>query len=425
MSSIPEPLVGYDKWYQSAGFAQTHREAINEGRRRFHASTDRHTKMATGRIAQSVITLFTTLNALIERWPAVIRRDLNQSSCQATQPTVEFDTWARPRDLEKRKQALSVWTSLLAFLVFHWHQYGTNGALESMGLELTWQLKDWIDAIHDYAESGCAPEALAATVKEFFAQAVMDTSATPKTNLLLWWLAVLIQTEVLDNQPRWYVAQLLDNLEFPQKLEAIDHYARSLVLECSFYQWINDTSPVNGSQAQKEKVVQSLDRVPLDWVEQDRERPPVDFRQEALEVASAEWQLCTAYIRPILVKWLRERTVGPMSVVIELRRGGLVPLPPRKHFGVKMKIYEDYTTDPRMSVCYPALVGTWATIKQANKAARECLQEELGPKQEARKWDEVYETGGRVRIRAIYRDDANDAKAIAWVEELSMDEGLL
>jgi hypothetical protein len=203
---MPEPPVVYNEWYQNAGFTHSHREAINEGRRRFHAATDRHTQVTIGRIAQTVISLFATSNALIERWPAVIRRDLNQSACQATQPAVEFDTWARPRDLEKRKQAISVWTSLLAFIVFHWHQYGANGALGSMGLELTWQLKDWIDAIHDYAESGCAPKALAATVKEFFGQAVMDTGATPQTNVLLWWLAILIQTEVLDNQPHWCVA---------------------------------------------------------------------------------------------------------------------------------------------------------------------------------------------------------------------------
>jgi hypothetical protein len=114
-----------------------------------------------------------------------------------------------------------------------------------------------------------------------------------------------------------------------------------------------------------------------------------------------------------------------MSVVIQLRRAGLVPHSSSKRFGVKVEICEDYTTHPRMGVCYPALVGERATIKQANTAAREYLRDELGPEQQARKWDEVYETGGRVRIRAIYRDDANDAKAIAWVEELSRDEEVL
>ena len=253
---------------------------------------------------------------------------------------------------------------------------------------------------------------LAATIKEFFTQATMDLDATPQTNPLLWWLAVLIQTEVLDDQTRWCVAQLQDNLEFPQKLEAIDYYARALVLECAFYDWINDTSLQNGSQAQKEKIVQSLDQVSLDWVDEDRERPLMDFQEDTRDMASAEWQLCAAYIRPVLMKWLSERTVGPLSIVGKLHRGESVFCSPRKRFGVRLMIYEDYTTDPRVSVCYPALVGTYVTIQEANKAAQKYLQEEIGPKQDARKWDEVYETDGKIRIRAIYHDDANDARAI-------------
>ncbi|KAA8648371.1 hypothetical protein EYZ11_007325 [Aspergillus tanneri] len=93
---------------------------------------------------------------------------------------------------------------------------------------------------------------------------------------------------------------------------------------------------------------------------------------------------------------------GLMSIVIKLHRGKSVLFTQKKQYCVKVVIYEDYRVDPLVADCYPALVATKAIIKNANQAAREYLQEELGPKHVARKWDEVYETGEKIRIRAVY-----------------------
>ncbi|KAF5855168.1 hypothetical protein ETB97_009768 [Aspergillus alliaceus] len=110
-----------------------------------------------------------------------------------------------------------------------------------------------------------------------------------------------------------------------------------------------------------------------------------------------------------------------MSIVIKLRHGEPDHVLQVKQYQVKVEIHENYTVEPLVAECYPALVATKTTIKKVNQATREYLREEMGPKHLARKWDEVYETGGKIRIRAIYKDHSNNAKAIVWVEEILMD----
>lgn len=425
MSSSLNSISIYREWYYAAGFRQEGSvyDAINAGRQRFYSATDIRTQEIKTRISGWVVSAFTVDNARVERWPSNVRQRLNASSGPSSRKPRPFDTWARPRDIEKRKQALTVWSSLLLFLVFHWSNYGADRALEAMRLHMSYQLKDCIDTIRIYAElGGRFRKAFEDEVKAFFTLAVMDSDATPTTNPLLWWLAVLIQVEVLDNQPRWVIDGVSDMLDFPGKLEALDHYARVLVLHSTFYKWVNDRSPQAACQSDREKVVKSLDAVSIDWVDQDQERPHRDFIEEYRTYHSSEWETCYSYINPILTQWLTDRTKGPIGDIIKLRRKRLVLFRQRTQYNVKMEIHDWFTTDPCISDCYPSKVATKSTIEEANKAARGAFRHELGRKQDARRWDEVYEDDGRVRIRAVFRDMANDAKAIVWVEEEVVDE---
>ncbi|KAE8384312.1 hypothetical protein BDV23DRAFT_189339 [Aspergillus alliaceus] len=158
------------------------------------------------------------------------------------------------------------------------------------------------------------------------------------------------------------------------------------------------------SPAQKGQVIEALDKISLDWLDHDEERPPVDIFDELQEAMSPEWRAC------------------PMSTVVKLRHGEPACVVQVKRYQVKAEIHENYTVEPLVVECYPALVVTKTTIKKANQAAREYLREELGPKHLARKWDEVYETGGKIHIQAIYKDYTNNAKAIVWVEEILVDD---
>ncbi|KAF4169695.1 hypothetical protein CNMCM6936_006854 [Aspergillus lentulus] len=399
-----------EEWYHSAGFTDAQQQAIAEARQRFHAANGPTTKGIIDRIAVTVTQTFTDSDAMVERWPSGIRELMNRFSRYPTQPDRNFETWARPRDQEKRKQAISVWTSLLAFLVFNWKSYGADGAVESMGLNLSWALKDDIDAIRYYAKSGRSLKVLGEMTNTFFVKMVKDATATTHTNPLAWWLAVLIQTEVLDDQPRWTGAGVQDTLSFAQKLEAIDHYARVLVLEDAIYR--GDLSP-----NQKEDLQSSLNQVTISWIDQDAERPAVDPRQALFESVSHKWRTYTEYMRPIFAEWLTGQSPGPMSTVILFLHGKLETPWYKKVYIVKMQIEEVFSIDPMMAACYPAEVDTKATIEEANTAARMCIRDELGPKNASLKWDEVFDGSGMIRIRAIYRDEANDARAVAWVEE--------
>jgi hypothetical protein len=410
----------FEEWHRSAGFTNAQQQAIAEARQRFHTPANGPTtKYMIGKIAVAIIKSFTDSNGMVERWPSHIRVLMNQFSRSAAGPDKEFESWARPRDLEKRKQAVSVWTSLLAFLVFNWRSYGADGALESMGLNLSWTLKDDIDAIRYYAKSGRSSKVLGELASTFFVKVIKDPTATPHTNPLAWWLAVLIQTEVLDDQPRWEVAALKDTLSFSQKLEAIDHYARVLILEDSFYRWVY--MPGGEPRAERIKVQDSLNQVDIGWVDQDAERPPVDdlgMLESHRQVGSPEWKAYTEYIGPIFHEWLTDQTKGPMSTVIRLLHKKLGPPSYKKVYRVMMQIEENFTVDPTIADCYPAEEQTTATIEQANKVARRCIREELGSKSDSVKWDEVYDTRGMVRVRAIYRNEFDDARAVAWVEEV-------
>ncbi|PKX91200.1 uncharacterized protein P174DRAFT_395145 [Aspergillus novofumigatus IBT 16806] len=374
-----------EEWCRSAGFTDAQQQAIAEARQRFHAAngpTMEHitangstTKYIISRIATAVALTFTDSDAMVERWPSHIRELINRFSRYPAQPDRKFETWARPRDQEQRKQAISVWTSLLAFLVVNWTSYGADGALESMGLNLSWSVKDNIDAIRYYAKEGKS-----------------------------------LKTEVLDDQPRWTVAGLQDTTSFSQKLEAIDHYARVLVLEDAIYR--GDLSP-----AQKEDLQNSLNQVSISWIDQDAERPAVDLRQTLLDSVSHKWRTYTEYMRPIFAEWLTGQSTGPMSTVILFLHGKLETPSYNKVYKVKMQIEEYFSIDPMMAACYPDEVGTTATIEEANKEARRCIRDDFGPKKAALNWDEVYDERGMIRIRAIYRDETNDARAVAWVEE--------
>ncbi|RHZ48400.1 uncharacterized protein CDV56_103031 [Aspergillus thermomutatus] len=382
-----------EEWYHSAGFTDAQQQAIAEARQRFHTANGPTMKHIIDRIAVAITQTFTDSDAMVERWPSHIRKLMNQFSRSAAQPAKEFESCARPRDLEKRKQAISVWTSLLTFLVFNRRPYGADGALESMGLNLPWTLKDDIDTIRYYAKSGQSLKVLGEMASAFFVKVIKDATATPHTNPLAWWLAVLIQTEVLGDQPRWKVAGVQGTLLGRR------HLSRR-------------PKPI-----QKENLQDTLNHVSISWIDQDAERPAVDIRQAFLESFSQKWRIYTEYLRPIFAEWLTGQSTGPMSTVIFFLHGKLETPSYKKVHKVMMEIYEEFSASPMRAACYPAEVGMKDTIEQANSEVRRCIHDELGPKNASLKWDEVYDTIGMIRIRAIYRDEANDARAVAWVEE--------
>ncbi|KAF5857850.1 hypothetical protein ETB97_005194 [Aspergillus alliaceus] len=196
---------------------------------------------------------------------------------------------------------------------------------------------------------------------------ITDAQATTQTNPLV---CAGRPSSLADSPTLRYVG-------FLAKLEAVDHYARVLALEYAFSRWPGDASRHGMSPAQKGQVVEALDEVPLDWLDRDEKRPPVDILR--------------SFRKPRLLH-------GEHSNMVKLRHGESACVIHVKRYQVKAEMYENYTVESLVAECYPALVATKTTIKKANQAACEYLQEELGPKHLAQKWDEIYKTGGRIRI---------------------------
>lgn len=80
-------------------------------------------------------------------------------------------------------------------------------------------------------------------------------------------------------------------------------------------------------------------------------------------------------------------------------------------YKVKRQVEEDFSLDPMMAICCPHEVDTQTKIEEANKEARECICNELGPKKASLNW-EVCDKSRIIRIRAVYRDEANDARVV-------------
>lgn len=116
------------------------------------------------------------------------------------------------------------------------------------------------------------------------------------------------------------MAGVQDTLPFSQKLRAIDHCARVLVVEDVIYR--GDLSPAKSSS--EEDLQSALNQVSISWIDQDAERPAVDPRQTLLDRVSYNWRPYTELV-PIFAEWLTGQSKGPMSTAILLLPEGSNP----------------------------------------------------------------------------------------------------
>ncbi|KAH0556227.1 hypothetical protein GP486_005848 [Trichoglossum hirsutum] len=407
----------YLEWFHAAGFRMEGEiyESINQGLQRYRSGHSKEEGRARARVMVPTIEVFTELNCMVERWPMIVMKELNKTGRQAQ--SEPFNTWARPRDFEKRKQAVAVWYNMISFIEYHW-DYDSK-RLAQMGLCLTEEMKQIVDNISLYARTTPKAKAMKEAVQDFCTIAVMDGNASVGENPLLWWIAVVMQSEVFDKQARLPIAGMEDELDFKGKLEALDHYARVLILDFAFTKWSR-----SASRADLAEVQGSLNSKSIKWVDEDGERPP----EEELEgpegaLLSFAWLICIPDIRCMVDKWLVMDSLGPMDSIIRLMQGCWVgKKEKRKHYKyvAKMQIYEDFTYDPVTSGVYSC--GTKNTVERANAEARISVEDELGSPEEAVKWDEVRQEDGRIKIRAVYIDAANNAKVEAWVEKIEVDD---
>ena len=100
-------------------------------------------------------------------------------------------------------------------------------------------------------------------------------------------------------------------------LEAINHYARVLVLDLMVHTWkpADYQSTFFGSESKtKSHVISWIDDKARDlsWVDEDTERPAIPVDYEEAELADPAWQECLAYLQGLGHAWLVDDTRGPL-----------------------------------------------------------------------------------------------------------------
>ncbi|KAF4987614.1 hypothetical protein FGRMN_10270 [Fusarium graminum] len=258
------------------------------------------------------------MEGMTERWPRAARAALNNmdggdNDDDGTQGA--FETLAAVWDLGKRRRYQSIWTSLVGFIT-HAHSRGT---LETMGLRLTEsQIDDILDieqevwqvdlrAIARRREKG-GFEDVWVPIHQLLMKALEKRKSTPRNNPLVWWIAVLCRSAISDDDDddegiddddenkdfisrgRFYKNPMPMDIDFKERLEAIVHYSKVLVLNHSFLNWSAPTGWVMQVQSR-------LNMVSIDWINNERGSRPASVAGDGGPVYRTEaWQSMVAYI---------------------------------------------------------------------------------------------------------------------------------
>lgn len=467
----------YLAWYQSTHIATpTYGHAIDQALDNYHTTfheTDDATallletsSLAWHRFTKAVLEHLNDSNNLINRWPLPVRCDINRR-CSSTYTTDEagpapFHAWAQPRFLERRKQAASVYFNLLHFLVYNWSEYGgINNALHSLGLEPNHECCDIIDDLRLYIMLPQKFKPRSATftgrVAAFFLCVLRDPEPTPRTNPLLWWIAVLIHSELNNPKPRPPVHGIDDKLDLSAKLEALDHYARVLIFHRTFVKFIRTQSILQSLPEWKLEVVSWVEAADVSWVSQDRETP-----QELQEpdINSKGWLEFRNSLREAVDAWLVIETPGPMHEILSLQEATVPPtrdvhcLPPltaESRFVVHYEGVQEWSHNPHvLEGSSGTHKKTYSSVRAANKAILRLVvrtlkteiefededeEEDLNLKRLHKifslssrdhrdrnmvvHWDTSEQADGLLASRVIYVNEiaeVDDVKATAWAE---------
>jgi len=206
----------------------------------------------------------------------------------------------------------------VCFLV-HSHDEGT---LEEMGLELS---EDLLDSIMDVKEADVwygrifqsmdrDPGLVEAAVEELVAELITDPNATFRTNPLLWWVGILVQSSLQTDRDdyisrgRFNLNILTMDMDIEERLEALLHYSKVFVLDHSMKTW-------KTSASQMAEVRASMAAVDMEWLNADDDQRPV---------ASADIRTCQSAAWKDIVKHVRAQSKAflgdqPRTVAKQLR----------------------------------------------------------------------------------------------------------
>ena len=248
-------------------------------------------------IQEAVWLQFDVLEGLAERWPAPVRTIVNQAGLGTEKGP--FEGWGAMMNLSKRRRGNSILAGLVCFLV-HSHDEGT---LEEMGLELS---EDLLDSIMDVKEADAwygrifqrtdrDPGPVEEAILERVTELITDSKATFRTNPLLWWVGILVQSSLQTDgddyisRGRFDLNILTMDMDIEERLGAVLHYSKAFVLDHSMKTWKTSASWMD-------EVRVSMAAVDMEWLNADDDQRPAASADMGT-CQSAAWKDMAKHVR--------------------------------------------------------------------------------------------------------------------------------
>ncbi|KIM45634.1 hypothetical protein M413DRAFT_442291 [Hebeloma cylindrosporum] len=278
-------------------------------------------------IEKNLIDLVHFRNSVVERWPESIRTMLNDGEKNG-QGSVPFDSWHGPPGLERRKQAARVLTDLIQFFVREYHinnvtwldndtalaMRATSGYFPEMGFTISEDSALGDDILDIDQGSNFGIEHMKNPIHQLCLNIIMQANPTAKTNPLLFWVGLILQTEEFGHHQRLEFSGLKDTLTTREKLEALVHYARVFIMDFAYTSWLGSDSV---HKEWKTAVESALNSKPSHWVDQGLPRP-VDQRGDPTDFSQPHWKSFKTHFEPLRTQWLVKGSNSPIGVILEL-----------------------------------------------------------------------------------------------------------
>ena len=404
------------------------------------------------RAFHSVITMLDFLHAKAQRWPLQVRILLNQDRYASNEP---FEAKAHQTDLKRRQRAMSVWANMLCFIATFWDISCCN--LEKMGLFLSEIMKVQIENVSIWGELGGNCRRIEEAAKAFFILAVTDPKPSPRTNPILWWLTAVIHDRLVNEPPALPIEGVekdyVLNLDLDGTLEALDYFARVLILEVLIHTWTpSDMGPRISwppsyhlqTSAMKQHILTFLNRTVATQAGQGKERLGTPFQKDDRILSVPAWQECIAHLQTLIDDWLANHARGPMYEVLSLSKGVL----PIRTYEDQMKLPKSWIGASRKCVeeRYKVMIEVWSNytdamgahdggfgrtmsagaqriesdtdLAGANQAAREVIELEFGREEDARMWMEHVREDGTAKVIAVFVHGTHNSKVATWVQKM-------
>lgn len=276
------------------------RESNADSKRRFR--TDTRVRIS---VQNALWRLFDSKEALVERWPAharlTISRAVNENS------TIPFASLFE--DFAKQRRFNSVWSSLICFLLYCSEE---DGSIEEMGLVLSEDLEDDLLDIQNalifdkfpMAEENIEQGQTEEEIYSLILKLLTDTNATPTTNPLLWWIAILVRSSIEQGSDD-YISRghfgrniLPMDLDIQGRLEGVLHFAKVFLLDLAFTTW----KPVPNTQLLE--VQEELNAVDNQWISKFDSTKPTSYSDKR-KCNSPAWNGILDHISITMLKYIK------------------------------------------------------------------------------------------------------------------------